>query len=354
MTEQQISSISEFLIHAGTDYRVFDMGRSIRSVGSQHFLDMENGRVIADFPRLQHAWFGLVFWDKTRSEQYFIWFVKLPVDEQGKIVSATRNHFLQIIVEALGAQLEQAEEKNGQLPDNPYTFTPNQQQLADFNSISRKTLNLAMSRHYTAAKAYLASPMVIDWQQVALQGLSDYVAQIDDPTHVNLLQQHWRHYPQAVQYSLLTAMENQAIEKPIVGLIEQWLSDEATPAEHWQMGLRALCQSPATAEVSALLRRLLTSQWRHDHNILTVIAGRLWQHLDDESLLREYFDAVAQADPQHRLFKGVFTDLVQQPGLRQQCLAMLRWTDKSLELTQAVGSLFSQASQQLTASSACN
>tara|TARA_Y100000814_G_scaffold293367_1_gene274622 strand:- start:1382 stop:1690 length:309 start_codon:yes stop_codon:yes gene_type:complete len=102
MDAKQINSISEFLLQAGTEYLVFDLGRRIEPLESQTFLNIENGLHIPPFPRQKHAWFGIVFWNKRASNQHYIWFIKLPIDEQGLVVTATRNHFLQIIVDALG------------------------------------------------------------------------------------------------------------------------------------------------------------------------------------------------------------------------------------------------------------
>ena len=341
MNQKQISSISEFLLHAGTDYRVFDMGRSIRTVDSQTFLEIENGQRIASFPRLQHAWFGVVFWDKTRSHQHFIWFIKLPLDEQGKVVSATRNHFLQIIIDALGMELENAEAKNGQLPENPYTFVPNQQQLADFNSISRQALELGHSSHYAQAQRYLATPLVIDWQQVALQGLSDAAARINQTDTLHTISSQWSHYPQAVQFSLATSLENQPLNNEMLAQIASWMKTQKDPLV-WQHGLRALCQSQSANEIQQLIDHALSCELSEDQGVLLVIAGRLWQQLKDSERLLGYFERVAKADPQYGLFQGIFSDLVQQPALREECLMMLRSTEKSVELTQAVGSLFSQ------------
>ncbi len=345
MTTTQISSISEFLLHAGTEYRVFDMGRSIRPMSAQSFLEVENGDLIAPYPRLQHQWMGIVFWDKHRSASHYIWFIKLPLDEQGKVVTASRNHFLQIIVEALGAQLENAEAKNGHLPDNPYTFIPNQHQLADFNSISRKELALGTSSHFEAALRYLQTPMVIDWQSIALQGLTDFVANMDDKSYQALLLNQWLHYPTAVQHNLLTSMENHPLDESVVKLIRQWLSERADDALSWQAGLRSLCQSSQYSQVVALVQDVLRGPLAAEPGTLTVIAGRLWPVLGEDEIARAYFDAVAKADPEYALFRGVFTDLVQQTATRHTCLDMLRWPEKSAELTQAVGSLFSQMKQ---------
>lgn len=341
MSMSPISTISEFLLHAGTDYRIFDMGRSIRDLPSQSFLDMENGQLQPPYPRLEHAWFGIIFWDKTRSSQHYIWFVKLPVDEQGKIVAAARSHFLQIIVDALGSELENAESKNAQLPDNPYSFIPNQHQLADFNSISRKSLSLGESQFYGQALHYVKAPLVIDWQTVALQGLADVAANHQQQQIYLTLSGQLANYPKAVQSALLTSFENHPVEIKIVEQIALLLSDNPTDIGIWQQGLRSLCQSPCEILIKQLIDDCLAGELKNEQGILVVISGRLFRYLSDQTLLKSYLDAVAQADTSYALYQATFRDLVQIPSLRELMLGSLRWADKSKVLTAAVGSLFS-------------
>ncbi|GAA6184127.1 DUF3549 family protein [Aliiglaciecola sp. NS0011-25] len=341
MSKHEISSISEFLLHAGTDYRVFDMGRTIREIPSQQFLEQENGQIKPAYARAQHAWFGIVFWDKTRSEQQYIWFVKLPTDENGLIVSACRNHFLQIIVDALGAELENADKKNGQLPDNPYSFIPNQNQIADFNSKSRGVLSLGKSQYFEAAKAYISSPMVIDWQSIALQGLADLVADIDSPEIHSNICRHFSHFPEQVQYQLLISMENYPLPDTCVLTILSWMKQHSEDEIKWQHGLRALSQTTNLNQVAATIDKVLESEMANSHNILVIISGRLWHYLNNQNQLLSFFEKVAEADPNFDLFMGIFQDLVQLPELREQVLQMLRNPNKSETLSIAVGHLFS-------------
>jgi hypothetical protein len=341
MTKNQISTISEFLLHAGTDYRVFDMGRAIHPVSSQQFLDWELGNGLPTYPRAGHAWFGLVFWDKTRSDQQYIWFVKLPLDEQGKIIAAARNQFLQIIVEALGSQLENAQQKNAQLPDNPCTFIPNQQQLADFNSKSRLTLKLGNSQYFTAAYDYIRSPMVINWQTIALQGLADVVANMHQNEICEALCTHFANYPLAVQQSILTSMENIELPESMLQAISHWLMARTDDTQSWQLGLRALCQMQSHPYTLELVSVALGSPIAGNSDTLAVISGRLWLCLLEQDLLSVFLERTANVDSDFQFFQAIFTDLVRIPAMRNAMLSILRHPDKSTILTQAVGQLFS-------------
>lgn len=337
---EHIASISEFLLQAGTEYRVFDMGRTLHHTSSQTFLEIENGKLPAPFPRAGHAWFGVIFWNKHLSGQHYIWFLKLPLDEQGKVVSASRNHYLQIIVDALGQSLEQAEEKQGQLPENPYSFVPNQQQLADFNSVSRVFIGVALSEYFEAAASYFAAPGIHDWRTLSIQGVSDVVAQWGKKGQLEQLAQGFTQLPDEVRYPLLTSLENQSLPVSLVESVGKWLRENPDNIAHWQHGLRALSQSSATGLIAALVDEALSSPLGKQQDVLIIFAGRLWQHLTDEPRLKQYLQNVCAADPSFALFKGLYSDLVQIPEMRPHLLAMLRWTDKSAELTAAVGHLF--------------
>ena len=179
ITAQTIDTISEFMLHAGTEYRVYDMGRGIESMHSQKFIALENNQLPAPCPRAGHAWFGIVFWNKKISHEQYIWFVKLPIDERSLIIQAARNQFLEAVVTALGSNLEKNAEQGGQLSDNPFVFTPSQQQLADINAIIRRDLNLSTREGLDKAIAYIKNPALDTWQDLALQDIADLAVHIE-------------------------------------------------------------------------------------------------------------------------------------------------------------------------------
>ena len=61
-----ISTLSEFLLQAQTQYIVFDLGRGIRKIDNQTFFEWENQQTPCQFPRQDNAWFCITFWKIIR------------------------------------------------------------------------------------------------------------------------------------------------------------------------------------------------------------------------------------------------------------------------------------------------
>lgn len=344
MDAKQINSISEFLLHAGTDYLIFDLGRRLSSLDSQTFLDIENGTHIAPFPRQKHAWFGIVFWNKQASEQHYIWFVKLPLDEQGLVVAASRNHFLQIIVDALGQSIAEDSDKHQTLPDNPYSFVPSQSQLAQFNAAVRQSLDLPISKSAEQVIAYMKAPQVVDWQTIALQGIADIAARLGENDRsediIELTLQQFSSFAPSFQQSLMEMCESVSLPPHV----NNFMLDKIDIDETVNLAaLRGVSQPQKDPSLANKLSLLLQAGKMNRVDILSVIAARHFTQMD-EPLIRTFFEAVAHLDNDENyngeLFIGFFTDLVQVPSLRAPMLAMLRAPDRSELLSRCIGKLF--------------
>lgn len=337
----QISTISEFLLQAGTEYRVYDLARGIRSISEQSFLEMENAILAPPCPRQQHAWIGLIFWNKQLSEQHYIWFLKLPLDERGLVSVAARNHFLQIIIEALGKQLEHANSNAERLAENPYSFVPTEPQLANFNSISRRDLKLGFSNSYQQALNYIHAPSGQDWQHIPLQGITDFVAQISQEQTTRQLMESFDLLPDEVRNTILNSLENQPISIQLSEFLVSWLLKNMNERTNLIAGLRALSQSLAEGLLAKPLIQILASQMGQDPDILTIIAARHWGYLSDPKILQSFINNLAEQDIKYQIFSPIFRDLVQIPMLRDIMLGVLRWPQKEKALTTAIGQLFS-------------
>ncbi|WP_158967060.1 DUF3549 family protein [Paraglaciecola sp. L3A3] len=338
----QIDTISEFLLHAGTDYRIFDMGRAIRPVTSQTFLEIENGLIPAPYPRQQHAWYGILFFNKQASSEQYIWFVKLPIDEKGLIIPAGRQQFLQIVVEALGQQLDNKNNPNNQLPENPFTFVPNQNQLADFNSICRLSIDLATSEHIEKVIDYLNAPQKNDWQTIPVQGIADFCATISTVASSELFIKKFNDVAPEMQYALCASLENHQLNSTLCEHLITWCQQQDNNQNRLAATLRALCQGQEQQKIQEFLISVLMSPQGITLDILMLIAARHWTHLNNENLLKQYIQLLAEMGPE--TFIGLYSDLVQIPEIRETMLSILRWPEKSPQLTQAIGLLFGQQS----------
>jgi hypothetical protein len=351
-------TLSEFLLQAGTEYLVIDVSRTRQIIDNQVLFDCELNKIPFPTPRQGHAWLCVVFWNKQINQEHYIWFVKLPVDEQSLLMQAARDQFLHIVVTALGKELEQMESQQAELPENPFVFAPNQQQLADCNATIRHSLKLPHRAEIKAAVNYLKAPNVQPWDSLAVQDISDLAlqmtrAQTDEEAQASVaeaLQQEIEHafnqnievLPSPVCVCLFSTLEGCRIsESSIDCLLDYHSRCESSLAP---MVLRALASSQ-THKVRDYIHSLISNEQSLDLETLVVIAGRHWQLLvpdvnSKHDYLTLYFEKVIRSDTSYALFRGVFADLVQLPQLRVFVLAMLRSQTQSDNLNKAIASLF--------------
>ena len=337
---QQFNSISEFLLQAGTQYRAFDFGRGIRKLDTQQVLALENGTIAAEYPRQNMTWLAFVFWSKASSEQHFLWFVKLPLDERGHVITAHRDQFLAIVIEALGEQFANQQHSEKQLPDNPYCFQPTQQQMADFNAIVKYQFKLKPSEHYQHCLTYLANPSVVDWQTLPLQSIADVMCRHNEQAVVEAMITYGKTYPAPVLQALLSSLENHSLSVRLTEFLLGWAT--TTEDSHTRsLLLRSTCQSQASGLVNQTITHLLKEPDHHDHEFFVVLAGRHWQLLAEPKTMLAYLSALAAYDSDHDLFISLYSDLVTIPCTRDAVLATLRAPEKSDALLSAIGTIYS-------------
>ncbi|NMH59722.1 DUF3549 family protein [Alteromonas ponticola] len=344
----EINSISEFLLHAGTNFQVFDMGRGIQAIPTQTFLNWENAGEVIPRPRQQHAWFGIVFWQGEASQHHYIWFIKLPVDERGLLVSAARHHFLQIVVEALGESLISGDQKF-ELPDNPYVFQPAQSLMAQFGAMCRKTLKLPASKDSHKVVDFIRQKGSLDWQALSVQGIADTCLRLQEFNIEDLLCTHFDNYPKQVKQAILTSLENTPLTDALFNMLEVELNkhDEAT----FYAALQGLHTELASARLQNIISSVLTDDAAIDMDTLSILAARHYSQFTPD-ITREFLTKCAHVDQQKQyngeLFAGFFADLVQLPALRASVLALLRSPERSEVLSQAIGKLFNQTQGKAT------
>lgn len=327
-----ITTLAQFLSLAGTQFQVYDLGRRVVPLSAQQFNQFENGESPYPFPRSGHAWIGLLFWDPKASTQHYVWFLKLPLDEQGKINPAARSQFLQLVMEALGSNVtgELSEDQQQRLGSNPFVFTPSQEKMAVFNSRVKMTLAQPASVYMEAVQDYFSGQLGWDnWQQLGLQGIADLCCRMTKQDQQNIAAA----IPQ-LPLPALTALVNSAEHFGFENQVDQaWLARarQATSELEKITAIRGLAGSEQLPQaVTELLQQPLTA------DALIVIAARLWHGLN-ESNINLWLEQLAQYPGE--VFNQLHLDLVAQPSLREPILQAMRNPQRSQALSEALGQL---------------
>lgn len=337
-----ISSISALLSLSGSQYSVYDIGRRIDEIPNESFQQIESATLPYPYPIQGHALLAISFW-QAQSPTPYLWFVKLPLDEQGLLNQGARNHFIAIIIEALGDNLavNPTEQQEALLKKNPYHFTPAQYKLAAINSLISVAHRHCASQFYIPAMTYLTGENGWHaWQEVGVQGLSDFAFRLNENDNSKILANALPHIPEEVLIPLCAALENIALPEYVVKqLITNLKQALANKNQTITVALlRALSSSIALPLSQETITNLITTKLL-DEELLIIIAGRLWPILNSETILFCYLEQLTNEND-NALFLAIFKDLVAIPLIRPVLLQVIRSPKRSPALAQAIGMLF--------------
>ncbi|WP_372872777.1 DUF3549 family protein [Shewanella sp.] len=330
----EITSISQFLSTAKTQFQVYDLGRRVQHIDAMAFAQIEALQAPYPYPIQGHAKMALVFWDA--SEQYFVWFISLPLDERGLLSPAPRSQFIQMILDALGQDLTRtlSEEEQQKMANHPFSFKPTQEKLAVFNALVRRHLGRAASSQYEFAAQYLSGQLPPEqWPNVGFQGLADICVRLDTLDHEKMVGRALQEAPTEVQIALCQCLEHVMVPNSVTRVLLDGLANHKDARQIFF--LRALgSRSEASVEAITLLanKQLLTEE------ILVCIAGRNWLALRDDACRKTFLEALA-VWPQD-FFNQMFADIVAIPALRTALLMAIRDPNRSEALSRAIGGLF--------------
>ncbi len=339
-TSNHISSISELLSLSDSQYRIYDIGRRVDKISKEEFEKIESAHIPYPFPSQGHAFLAIAFWQKQSNTPY-LWFVKLPLDERGLLNQGARNHFVAIIIEALGGDLSvnPTEQQEALLKKNPYHFTPAQYKLAAINSVVSVSLKQQASSYYQPAISYLSGEQGWDnWQKIGVQGLSDFAARLTKNNNEEILINAIEHLPEQVLSPLCSALENAPLPAKLIEKIitlYQKAENNTTLALSLLRALSSSTQHPFSQKfMLSLLKKEFLSE-----EALIIIAGRLWPSLASDSIISSYLEHLVNGDDLD-LFMDIFKDLVAIPSTRPLLLQAIRSPNRSSKLAHAIGKLF--------------
>lgn len=345
-----IATISQLLSLSGSQYRLYDVGRRVEKLSKELFEKVELNQVPYPTPSQGHAHIAIAFWQE-QSKQPYLWLLKLPLDERGLLNQGARNHFIAIIIEALGSDLNQEtnEKQEELLSANPYLFTPAQYKLASLNSKIKVDLKQPPSEYLSPFQHYLSGESGWNnWQAVGVQGITDFAARINQSQQTELLLNALPNLPDEVLLPLCGALENETYHINLITALlsqlnlalENEANNETNDSQLQQHLLRALAANSAHPHVIDFITKLL-AQEKVSADLLITLSGRCWLALVDEKHLMAYFEHLVSSKD-NALFSSIFKDLVTIPTMRPIVFQCMRSPERSPELAQAIGQLFNR------------
>ncbi len=377
----EINSLNHFFSAIDCHFQCYNMGRRIFPADQQTFIDFENTLIPWSTPYLQHAWIGLTFWPKKSGQndnnsEHHVWFLKLPLDEQAKLNLAARDDFLRRLFDALGdflsntrKQLQQQQADSpllqpleNAMQDNPYGFQPKAEQMANFHAMVYKQLSLPASSYYKDTQDYLQGKPLQEqhnlnhWDKLGFQGFADIAARLDETcntlkskTNEQVINEAIVHLPIEPFKVLGSCLENHSVAKETTEAIYTHLMADLGPNKKTN-NLIQLCISSIQASAQSvdqtlqvqLLSQILNSKISTNIEILATISGRCWSLIAHPEILPDFLEALAASDIEHPgAFNAILSDLMFIPGMRDTILQAFRSSERSQQLSHAIGTFFS-------------
>jgi len=324
---QPIHTLDDFFTRSGADVALYHMGRRVMPCTRDTLAAFESGTAPWPEPWQGQARLAAVFRLGDMPEPA-IWFLSLPLDEQGYLSPAQRDAFLQRLLETLGHSANQTAGTQGSdsaiehlMHDNPLAFTPDMTFQAVLNAHATQDAKLPPSQYLAAVEAFIDG-RYSDWEALGLQGIADYAIRMDE-TGQQRLAQVLHKLPTPMLRSLCHCLEHRPLAAALVGELCQRGETAAThgDVETFCACIRAVGSSD-DARAGTWYATLLADEAACGPDTLAAIAGRGWPLLEDGERLPLFLTRLAQ-DPRTG-FGTVVRDLALIPRLRLPVIALLR------------------------------
>ena len=343
----QINGITDFLTQAGTQFKVFDMGRRIEEIAHADFLAFELGETPYPLALQQQAWLGIIIWtnetnpDKQNQDQkdneLVIWFLRFPLDAAGKLTSGIRDDFV--------LRLVNKEEKQPESENTPYGFKPKQEHMAYFHANAAKILGQPASSYYEHARDYFAGkPGYDQWAFVGFQGIADISVRLDEDDNAQRLTKAIIEIPTQPFEALAQCLEHQKIDhklsQSIVTVLQRERGKSNYDANFIALCIRAISNSQDQSLLTDQINDILSTDPGTHPEILASISGRCWLTLQNEKTIALFLEALSKCPEGQAFFNLVIVDLINIPGMQESIFKAIKSPERSESLSKAIGELF--------------
>lgn len=319
-----MQTLSDFFTHSGAEIALSTLGRRVAPMSRDTFAAFEQEREPWPQPWNGRAQVACALrWPAMQADPA-IWFLSLPLDEQGLLMPAPRDAFLDRLLQTLGSQASAdiATPVDNLMQDNPLAIEPELHQRALLHARLSRHFEQPWSAHAQMARRYLIGDASLNWQMLGLQGLADQIV-IADPAVVAALTQRMATLPREVVLPLCYLMEHGDAPAELLPTLWTMLTDARAEQdiERFCALLRALAGSD-DPRVGAWLDEILDDEDLAAADCLAAIAARGWAHLEHEARLQRFLERLAECRQAN--FRPVVRDLALIPRLRLPILMMLR------------------------------
>jgi hypothetical protein len=352
----KIDTLTEFLKAGGLAPKYYDMGRRIKALAQNTILDFERTKIPYPQPLQQQAWLALVLHPdgQARSQDPLVWFIRFPLDEQGKLNLAARDDFMFQLMERLGNAATGGEKQKleiaNALEQNPYAFQPKQERLAAFHARLTVDLQQPPSRYYDHAKKYFSGELGWDqWSFIGYQGIADIAARHAQDGNDSRLIAAIPQLPPTPLEALCHVLEQEPIPAALAeALLDRCLDALKTDHPDPQVitaTLRGISCSTSQRHRHEMLTKVIFHPVSRRTDVLAAIAGRCWQDLDQIEIRMQFLEQLAANDHGQAFFHQILADLLYLADARTGLLQSLRDANRSDRLSQAIGEFFNGIAQ---------
>lgn len=358
-----LSSLSNFFQRTGADVHLYHLGRTLSPLSLEELEAFETQQQPWSQPFKGQARLACVF-RPAGIDDPLVWFLALPLDEEGRLSPPQRDAFLERLLTTLGqtalsvgrSDLLQAEagKIDNLMQDNPLAFTPDDSLRAMLHARASIDCDRPASQYYEQAERYLAAQLPLDdWPSVGLQGIADGLTRRGEFTNelAEAMIERIGYLPDTPLRALALCLEqappaHPQLASPLTDSLEAELLDslirrgqtarELGDLETLCACLRAAAASPLPA-AAEWLDMLLADESAASVDVLVAIAARGYAHLEDAERLPTFLVRLANC-PQAS-FQALARDLALIPRLRLPVLMTLRNAEPDSALGLALASL---------------
>lgn len=312
-------------------YRIYDVGRRIRKLDKSQFQHFESLDIPYPFPYLQHAWLALFISRKNQLGNETLWFLKWPLDEQGKLVPYVRDDLVARLLDLDKKMLNADSDMEDPLKDNPFSFNPDDVRRANLHAILQQQMHRQPSEHYQGVLNFLQAgalnpQQLSNWQHLGLQGISDVAARLEQ--HSISLKHCLPLLPGEVYLAFAQCLEHHSLPYDLALVVKKRLEEDLAGPDNIiavEAGMRLIGTAHSDELRIASWQAWLASDY---HNQMAAVLTFATRNYDDLAFIPDkigdFLVTLATLNGNFNSFIKIVGDLLFLPGTRNVLLQALR------------------------------